>query len=260
MSVIRLEGLAIGYPQRHIANKISLSLPAGSALAILGPNGSGKTTLLRTMLGLLPPINGNILLSGESIARMSPARIAKQVAYVPQYCSSFDGFSVFEVVQMARAPHLGWFGKPGAKDRQLADQALQRLSIAHFADQAFSALSGGERQLVLLARALATEATCLLLDEPTTSLDFGNRLLILETLLKLKASGVCIVFTTHDPQHAQYVCGAPDDAVFTISRAGDTHIGPLRDAINVDALAKLYGLDVAAFDHFGGGVGIGRFG
>ncbi len=232
--------LGIGYPRRRVAAHISFALNAGEAVAILGPNGSGKTTLFRTLLGLLPSLAGEVLLNTVPVNTMKPAEIARHIAYVPQAAGGFFNFSVIEVVQMARAAHLAWYAQPGAKDREIAERALAELNIAHFADREVAELSGGERQLVMVARALASEARILLLDEPTASLDYGNQFLILDELAKLKARGVAILFTTHDPNQALRIA----ERTLTLSRDGRFNLGATAEVVTRDALAALYGIDV----------------
>ena len=232
--------ISIGYPRRKLAAHISLALNAGEAVAILGPNGSGKTTLFRTLLGLLPALAGEVLLNDTPMTLLKPADIARHIAYVPQAASGFFNFSVIEVVEMARAAHLAWYAQPGIKDRAIAQQALAELNIAHFANREFAELSGGERQLVMIARALASEARTLLLDEPTASLDYGNQFLILDEIAKLKARGVAILFTTHDPNQALRIA----ERTLTISRNGAINIGATPTVVTRDSLAALYGIDV----------------
>lgn len=247
MTLLALDQLSIGYPRREIARDITFGVSAGQAIAILGPNGSGKTTLFRTVLGLLAPRAGRVLLDGKSITTLSAPEIAHEIAYVPQNSASFFNFNVREVVEMARAPHLSWFAQPGAADHAIAAESLSQVGLGEFIEREFSELSGGERQLVMIARALASQAKCLLLDEPTASLDFGNRLLVLDTLVKLKQRGMAVVFTTHDPDHARRVCSESRDQTLTISRAGQVNIGPTADALQSKALAALYGIDQSVF-------------
>ena len=232
--------LTIGYPRRSLAANISFALNKGEAIAILGPNGSGKTTLFRTLLGLLPACAGEVMLNNKSIATVSPAEIARSMAYVPQAAAGFFNFSVIEVVEMARAAHLAWYAQPDAKDRAIAERALAELNIAAFANREFAELSGGERQLVMIARALASEAPIILLDEPTASLDFGNQFLILDELARLKQRGVSVLFTTHNPDQALRIA----DRTLTISREGVINIGATRAVVTRDSLAALYAIDV----------------
>jgi ABC-type cobalamin/Fe3+-siderophores transport system ATPase subunit len=171
MTLLSLEKVSIGYARRTIATDISLNIARGDALAILGPNGSGKTTLLRTLLGLLAPRAGAVSIDARLITNISAAEIGRTIAYVPQASAGFFHFSVLDVVQMARAPHLSWFAKPGDRDRAIALNALDQVGMLALVDRNVDELSGGERQLVMIARALASQAACLLLDEPTASLD-----------------------------------------------------------------------------------------
>jgi len=233
--------LAIGYATRTLAENLSFTLRAGEAMAILGPNGSGKTTLFRTLLGLLPPRAGSVSLDGKDIAALAPGQMARQVGYVPQAATGFFNFTVREVVEMARAPHLAWYATPGTRDSAIAEQALVELNLSAFAARQFAELSGGERQLVMIARALASEASILLLDEPTASLDYGNQFLILDEIAKLKARGVAILFTTHDPNQAFRVCSQPADRTLTISRDGAVSIGSTDQILTGDRLSSLYG-------------------
>ncbi len=232
--------LAIGYPRRKLAANISFALNKGEAVAILGPNGSGKTTLFRTLLGLLPACAGAVMLNDKPIAILTSAEIARSIAYVPQAATGFPNFSVIEVVEMARAAHLAWYAQPDAKDRAIAERALAELNISAFANREFAELSGGERQLVMIARALASEAPIILLDEPTASLDFGNQFLILDELARLKQRGVSVLFTTHNPDQALRIA----DRTLTISREGVINIGATRAVVTRDSLAALYAIDV----------------
>ena len=240
--------LAIGYPKKIIASNISLQLNLGEAVAVIGPNGSGKTTLFRTLLGLLPALQGNVQLNGRSLVTLRPDEIARYVAYVPQVSASFFNFSVIEVVEMARAPHLAWYARPGAFDRKMSEQALDTLGILAFANRMFHALSGGEQQLVLIARALAAEAPTILLDEPTASLDFGNQFLILDAIAKLAEQGRSILFTTHNPEHALRVASR----TLVISRHGKVEIAATDSILTSESLAALYGINIQVADGPGG--------
>jgi iron complex transport system ATP-binding protein len=241
------QNLRIGYADRVLASDISFTLGDGEVIAILGPNGSGKTTLFRTLLGLTPALQGAALLNERAIAELTPSAIARMVAYVPQVSASFANFSVIEVVQMARAPHLAWYASPGVKDRAIAANALAELNIGDFAEREFTELSGGERQLTMIARALASEAKILLMDEPTASLDFGNQFLILDEIAKLKARGVAVIFTTHHPDHALRIA----DRTLTIARDGRVQVGVTEMLLSADSLTALYGIgiDLIASDH-----------
>ena len=168
--------LAFGYGSRIVGRGVAFSLGAGETLAVLGGNGCGKTTLFRTLLGLLPPLAGSVTIAGEDIARMSVGARARRLAYVPQQQTAGFAFTVEEAVLMGRVANIGWFAQPRARDRSAVNDALDRVGITHLAHRPITEISGGERQLALIARALAQGADILVLDEPTANLDYGNKL------------------------------------------------------------------------------------
>jgi iron complex transport system ATP-binding protein len=194
--------LAFGFPSREVGRGVDFALARGETLAILGANGAGKTTLLRTLLGLLAPRAGRVDVDGVSVASLSDTERAKRIAYVPQQDVPAYAFTVDESVAMGRAAHLGVFARPGDADREAVREALGRLDIAALAVRRVTELSGGERQLVMIARALAQRAPVLILDEPTANLDFGHRARVLAELDRLRNAGMTIVFATHEPEHA----------------------------------------------------------
>ena len=195
--MLQVDDLAFGFGARRVGSDVTFALDPGETLAVLGGNGAGKTTLFRTLLGLLPAQAGRVRVSGERVDALAPAERAKRLAYVPQQHVLAFGFSVLEAVLMGRAARLPTFARPGAVDHDAAFAALERLGIAFLAGRPVTELSGGERQLVLVARALAQEAPVLVLDEPTASLDFGNRARVLHEIDRLRAVGMTIMFSTH---------------------------------------------------------------
>ena len=200
--MLQVDDLAFGFGARRVGSDVTFALDPGETLAVLGGNGAGKTTLFRTLLGLLPAQAGSVRVAGERVDALVPAERARRLAYVPQQHMPAFGFTVLEAVLMGRAARLPTFARPGAVDRAAALGALERLGIAFLADRPVTELSGGERQLVLVARALAQEAPVLVLDEPTASLDFGNRARVLREIDRLRAAGMTIMFSTHEPDHA----------------------------------------------------------
>jgi iron complex transport system ATP-binding protein len=235
--------LDYGFRGRRIGRALDLALPPARIACLLGPNGSGKTTLMRTLLGLLPPLAGSVLLDGRPMGDWAPRERAARIAYVPQAAESYFDFSLLEMVEMGRTAHRGVFSHPGKVDRERAWGALERLGIAGLAGQPIHRVSGGERQLALIARALATEATHLLMDEPTANLDYGNQALILEETARLKLSGVGILFSTHHPEHALRIA---DDAIL-LKDGAILRSGPPATVVTAAALSELYGRPITHF-------------
>ncbi len=181
---------------------VGFTLRPGVPLVLLGPNGTGKTTLLRCLLGLERLMRGRVLVEGRDLAGLGSAEAARAMAYVPQASEATFAFRAFDIVLMGRNPHLGFMAGPGAADRAAAEAALARLGISALAGRAFNELSGGERQLVLVARALAQGSRVLVMDEPCASLDLANQMRILGVVRALAEAGYGILLTTHHPDHA----------------------------------------------------------
>ena len=244
MTQLSAENLSYGFASRTIGDAVSLTLNAGEVLVVLGPNGSGKTTLFRTLLGLLQLKSGTVTLDGRPLTEMTASEIARSLAYVPQAHTSYFPFFVRDVVLMGRTAHLGMFSTPGAHDHDVAGESLRTLGIRHLADKLYTQISGGERQLVLIARALSAEAKLLIMDEPTANLDFGNQALILEEILRLKTRGHGVLFCTHDPDHA-FLCA---DRVLLLHRGGVLLSGEPGEVITAENLQTLYGVAVRVID------------
>lgn len=237
---LQLRGLRIGHRGRALADQgLDLQLRAGEILCLLGPNGCGKTTLFRTLLGLLPALGGQAELAGLDSARATRAELARRVAYVPQAHAGVFAYRVLDLVLMGRVAHIGRFSTPSRADRALALAALERLGVAHLAARPCTELSGGERQLALIARALVQQAPLLVMDEPTAALDFGHQQRVLAEIAALAADGLAVLMSTHQPEHARQVA----------SRVALMDGGRLRaqgrpaQVLRVDALAALYALD-----------------
>jgi iron complex transport system ATP-binding protein len=247
--MLAVESLAFGFPGRTVGRDVSFALQAGEAMCVLGPNGGGKTTLFRTLLGLLPKHDGVIRLHDQEIENLSRHEIARRVGYVPQGHVGYFAFTVREFVLMGRTAHLGLFSVPGRKDREIAERALESLDIAHLADQPVTEISSGERQLALVARALAQEPKLLVLDEPTASLDFGNQVRVLQRISALAGSGISILFSSHDPDHA-FLCA---HRALLLAEGRVLEIGAPRAVIRADTLERMYGVSVKVIDLGGGG-------
>ncbi len=202
---LSVERVTAGYDGKVVVSDISFTLAPGEAMCLLGANGSGKTTLFKTILGLLRPVSGCVRVDGEDIAHWPRQRLAKSLGYVPQAHTPPFAFRVRDVVLMARSVHHGAFASPGRRDMAIADEALERMSLTRLAGERYTELSGGERQLVLIARALAQQAPILVLDEPTSNLDFGNQMRVLRHIQLLAQSGFALLITTHFPDYA-FLC------------------------------------------------------
>ena len=237
-------GLAYGFPGRTLGRGIDLELRPGEVTCLLGPNGSGKTTLLRTLLGLLPPIAGEVILEGRALAAWPSRQRAQRLAYVPQAAESYFDFSLRETVQLGRTAHRGVFSAPTALDRERTEEALGRLRLRELAGRPIHRVSGGERQLALIARALATESRYLLMDEPTANLDFANQALILEEVARIRASGHAVLFSTHHPDHALAIA----DRAVLLKAGGVAAAGTVDDVVDSRQLSALYGRAIEVVD------------
>jgi iron complex transport system ATP-binding protein len=237
---LQAHDLSIGYRDHRVGSNISLDLEAGQILCLLGPNGAGKTTLFRTLLGLLPPLGGEILLGPDRLETLRPADIAQRMAYVPQAHITEFSFTVLDVVLMGRTARLKAFASPGAADERVAREKLDALGIADLALHDYTRISGGQRQLALIARALAQEAPILVLDEPTASLDFGNQAMVLARIRDLATHGYGIVLSTHDPDHALLVA----TRVAMIAEGGLRALGPPEEVVTAQMLSEIYRTDV----------------
>lgn len=229
-------GLTIGYPDRTVGRGLDVALSTGEVLALLGPNGGGKTTLLKTLLGLLKPKAGEVRLGDKPLDNYSIRERARVVAYVPQVHISTFAFTVETVVLMGRTAHGSLFTRPSGQDRAVAHAALERFGIAALASRPYTMISGGERQLVLLARALAQEPQFIVLDEPTASLDFGNQGKVMREIRALAESGHGVLFTTHDPNHALRAA----DRAYLLREGTRIADGPVATVLNREQLEALY--------------------
>ena len=229
-------GLTIGYPDRTVGSGLDVALSTGEVLALLGPNGGGKTTLLKTLLGLLKPKAGEVRLGDKPLDNYSIRERARVVAYVPQVHISTFAFTVETVVLMGRTAHGSLFSRPSGQDRAVAQAALERFGIAALANRPYTMISGGERQLVLLARALAQEPQFIVLDEPTASLDFGNQGKVMREIRALAKSGHGVLFTTHDPNHALRAA----DRAYLLREGTRIADGPVATVLSREQLEALY--------------------
>ncbi|BBB89805.1 putative ABC transporter ATP-binding protein [Methylomusa anaerophila] len=239
--ILEIDDITCGYGSKPVISGVSFEIKSGEFLCLLGPNGAGKTTLFKTILRLLKLQSGRISLDGENIENWSRRRFAARVGYVPQAHTPPFPFKVVDVVAMGRAAHLSMFGSPTCIDLEIAEQALDTLAISYLRNSIYTEISGGERQLVLIARALAQQPEILIMDEPTSNLDFGNQIRVLEYIKKLvNESGIGVIMTTHYPNHALFYASK----VMALGRDGIFSIGLPGQVITEDYLRQTYGVSV----------------
>jgi iron complex transport system ATP-binding protein len=201
--VLRVEAIVFGYPGRCLLlHDVSFTVGSGDIFCLLGPNGAGKTTLLRCILGVQRMQGGHILIAGREVHTLTARELARHIAYVPQVANPSVPFSVTEMVLMGRTPYVRALAVPTHADLEMALWALDKVGIGHLAPRLYTEISGGERQLVLIARALAQQACLLLLDEPTANLDLGNQIKVLQVIRELAEQGYAVLMTSHLPDHA----------------------------------------------------------
>jgi iron complex transport system ATP-binding protein len=241
-ALISIQNLEFSYDgdHRRVLDRLTLDLPAGSITAILGPNGAGKSTLVHILLGILKPSKGEITISGKNIQHYTRRELSRLIAFVPQSEYTAFEFSVLDYVLMGRAPHIGMLQMPTHDDLVHTLEHLEMLGLSNLVHRSVLELSGGERQLVLIARALAQEPELLLLDEPTTHLDLSNKHHILTTLSNLARRGVTVVFTTHDPDSAATI-----SRFLVLMKEGRVlSSGTTESVLSAELLTETYGLPV----------------
>jgi iron complex transport system ATP-binding protein len=238
MTALSAENLSIGYGATIVASGIDLALAAGTVTCLLGPNGVGKTTLFKTLLGLIPPLAGTVRVGGDDLSGLRPAAIARRVAYVPQAYPGDFAYTVLDLVVMGRTASLGAFATPGQVDLDIALQALDALGIAALAPRDSTRISGGQRQLALIARALAQQTGVVVMDEPTASLDLGNRIRVLDRIRSLAADGLAVLVSTHEPEQAFAVA----DRVAVLGPHNHFEAGPVDAVLTPQQLTRLYGV------------------
>lgn len=225
-------------PEKSVLDDVSLRIDPGEALYILGRNGSGKTTLLSCLAGLLEPASGEILLDGKNLQSFSPAERARMVGLIPQMHTPAFGYTVNEMVMMGRAPYLGWLGSPNRDDQAIVDEALAQLGLFELRDRPYTEISGGEQQLVLIARGLAQKCQLLLMDEPTAHLDLSNQHRILEIVSQLADRGLSFIISSHSPNNALSYA----DRVLLLASGKVTAYGSPHETLTEPLLSAIYGI------------------
>jgi iron complex transport system ATP-binding protein len=242
--MLQVENASFSYDkERVIFENVSFSVGKGDVFGILGPNGSGKTTLLKCIANILQLNGGTISFDGKDLRSFSRQNLSKKVGFLPQMHVSSFPFSVLDVAVMGRAPHLSLVSSPSEKDYKAAEANLKLLGILDLASRPYTKLSGGQRQLVLIAMVLTQEPALLLLDEPTSHLDFGNQVRMIETMQKLSSRGLSVIFTTHFPNHVFQLCCK--SALMNKGRL--VAVGEADSVITEERLKEIYGINVKIF-------------
>ena len=245
-----LRDISCGYAASNpIVRNLNLELHNGDICCILGPNGVGKTTLFRTALGLLKPLRGRVLVNGEDISSWNARKTARYMGYVAQAHTPSFPYLVREVAMMGRMGKIPAFSKPDVSDYKIVEQALADVGIDHLRDVPYSKISGGERQLLMIARALCQEPEMLVMDEPTASLDYGNMVLVMRTIRKLSEKGMIVVFTSHMPDQA-FMCKA---TTVLLLRDNPPVVGYCNDVITESNLWTAYHAEIQILEVVGNG-------
>ncbi len=248
-SIIKLEGISFTYKtdNNRVLKTVSLEISENSVTGILGPNGVGKTTLLHLLLGWNRPDSGSIEINGRPIGSYSRKEMGRLIGLVPQYEHISFEYSVLEYVLLGRTPHLGSLQSPSSRDYSIAEAALDTVGMKGISGKAVNRLSGGEKQLVLVARSIAQEPSVLLMDEPMSNLDLANKLRLLGVMRTLNSEGVTILFTSHEPDVAASIA----DSVVLMGEGDTICYGNTDELISSKSLSRIYGIPVKVDDYKG---------
>lgn len=238
--MIVLDSVFSGYNSTNIIKDINFNINNGEILFVVGPNGSGKTTLFRSILGILKLNSGSIKIDGVSICDMSKKELSKYISYIPQYHTPVFSYKVIDVVLMGRLGYISAFSQPKDDDFNIALSALNKVNIAHLANKYYNELSGGQRQLVLIARAICQSAKIFVLDEPIANLDYKNQRVMLDIIQELADDGYIIIMSTHS---LEYSCNK-NNKVLLLNEGNMVAFGKIEDVINSYNLEKVYGIEM----------------
>ena len=232
---------SFGYEKAHILHDISFQLENGEVMSVLGPNGVGKTTLLKCMMGFLKWDSGQTCIDGIPLQQIGSKEIWKRIAYVPQAKGATFSYSAMDMVVLGRSAHIGTFGKPSKEDYKIAHQAMEEIGILHLKDKLCTKMSGGDLQMVLIARAMTVFPEMLVLDEPESNLDFKNQLIILDTIKRLaKERNISAIVNTHYPSHALQIA----DKSLMLNKDGTSFYGKAEDVINEANMRRAFHVNV----------------
>ena len=242
--IMEIKDLSFSYGETPILKHVDFRAYEGQLVALIGPNGAGKSTLFKCILRFLKDYEGNIYLEGEDIKKMSRQQIAKKIAYIPQTTVPVFNYTVLDIVLMGLTGDLRLLESPKEKHIEKAEQILADLGITHLRDRGFGRISGGERQLVLLARAIIQDAKVLVMDEPTANLDYGNQFRVMERIRGLVEDGYTVIISTHNPEHALLFA----EKAFVLQDGEVKAAGPSKEVLTEELMEQLYDVQVRLLD------------
>lgn len=246
---LELNDVSCGYGKAPVLEHVSFALEGGDVCCVLGPNGVGKSTLFKTVLNLLPPLAGQVCIDGEDTRRWKPKRLSRCLAYVAQAHIPAFPYRVKEIAMMGRMGRIGATGTPSRQDYEIVEQAMEDAGVRHLRDRVYTDISGGERQLLMIARALAQQPKALIMDEPTANLDYGNMVRVMSCIRSLSRQGLCVLFTTHMPDQA-FMCRAK---TVLLSRRAPMLFGTADQVITERNLYEAYQTQVQILEVLGAG-------
>ena len=253
--MVDVRNITFGYDGKPVFRDIHLSMEQGEVFCLLGPNGCGKTTLLDCILGLLTPEKGRIMVQGKDLSSCPSSHIPRSMAYVPQNHENTFPYTVSDMVLMGRAAHIPFFSTPGPEDFRIAQRALDQVGMADMGERQYTMLSGGERQLVIIARALAQKTPVIVMDEPTAHLDFRHEFIVLETVMNLvRSKKLAVIMATHFPNHAFYFESRDiPTRVALLHKGRFLSVGRPREVLTSESIRVVYNIDtnIISFDYNG---------
>lgn len=244
---LEIRNISCGYDKsKPVLENVTFTVNSGEVCCILGPNGVGKSTLFKAILKLIKPISGQVFVDGDDISGWNRKRMAKVMAYVSQSHTPPFSYYVKDIVMLGRFASTGILGNPSKKDYEAVEEIMEKMGIRHLRNKAYTEISGGERQLLMIAKALAQEPQILILDEPTANLDYANMIVVIESIRKLAKSGMCVIFTTHLAEQA-FMCNAK---TALIMRNEPIIFGDAVSTITERNLNRAYNADVRVLEVF----------
>lgn len=243
---LEVNNIYFSYKDHPVLKGISFRAEEGELISVLGSNGAGKSTLFKCILGLLEPERGNVVINGKSIKDMTLGTIAQKIAYIPQSHNPVFNYTVFEMVLMGTTAQVSKLSMPGEDQIKYAQEALKIMDIYHLRDRNYANISGGERQMTLIARAIAQQAKILIMDEPSANLDLGNKIRLMKTLKTLTNSGYTVIQSTHDPEQA---CSY-SSKILAMRDGKELAFGKAEDIVDSSLILALYGVDMEELEAY----------